>query len=76
VNPLNLCRGCGNDFTSLRLFDAHCVGAHDYEWSPGHPDGRRGLSTDEMKAKGWTVDVRGRWTDPARAADIRERLAG
>jgi hypothetical protein len=75
MTPLNLCRGCGADFTSLRLFDAHRVGAHDYHWSADRPDGRRCLSVDEMRMKSWRIDGRGRWTDPARAADVRERLA-
>lgn len=27
--PLNYCRSCGRDFTSLRAFDAHRVGTHE-----------------------------------------------
>jgi hypothetical protein len=30
TQPRNLCRGCGEDFTSTRLFDEHRVGKHEY----------------------------------------------
>jgi hypothetical protein len=74
VNPLNLCRACDNDFTSVKLFDRHRVGVHAYEWSPGRPDGRRCLTVEEMLANGWDRDANGRWVDPARIADARLRL--
>ena len=27
--PQNFCRGCGQDFTSLKAFDAHRVGSYE-----------------------------------------------
>jgi hypothetical protein len=68
LNPLNDCTACGAHFTSLELFDRHRVGRHD-------PDERRCLTVAEMKAKGWRVDGRGRWTDPARATRAQRRFA-
>jgi hypothetical protein len=75
LNPLNLCRACGNDFTSLELFDRHRVGVHNYDFSPERPDGRRCRSAGEMNAKGWTVDAGGRWLDPARASRAQTKFA-
>jgi len=49
VNPLNQCGACGEDFTSLRAFDTHCVGKHELDY-PKHPDGRRCLTPDELAA--------------------------
>jgi len=68
---LNLCRTCDQDFTSVRLFDAHRVGAYgpgDYkgdleDWSP--EQGRRCLSIEEMEERGWAQNERDRWFDPA-----------
>jgi hypothetical protein len=74
LDPLNQCSACGADFTSVRLFDAHRVGVHEYDCSPERPDGRRCLSSEEKQAKGWEKDGRGRWFDPARVADARARL--
>jgi hypothetical protein len=47
---MNLHASCGGDFTSVRLFDAHRVGAHAYLYAEGlkreppREDGRRCLS--------------------------------
>jgi len=68
LSPLNQCAPCGADFTSLELFDRHRIGRHD-------PDGRCCLTFAEMTAKGWRVDGRGRWKDPARAMRARHRFA-
>jgi hypothetical protein len=65
---LNACAACGADFTSLELFDRHRAGRHE-------PDGRRCLSTEEMKMNGWERDSRGRWKDPARAMRARRKFA-
>ena len=49
--PHNLCRTCGEDFTSARLFDEHRVGKHEYlhdPWDDSKADGRRCLDFDEM----------------------------
>ena len=71
---MNLCCACKTDFASVRLFDAHRVGVHEYLWSPEREDGRRCLDADEMEAKGWKFDE-GRWTNPARAARTRAYFA-
>jgi hypothetical protein len=71
MKPCNLCRGCNSDFTSLELFDAHRVGTHEYLFDAEHVDGRRCLDEDEMEARGWTKDERGRWLNPARAERAR-----
>ncbi len=73
--PLNECAACGHDFTSVELFDAHRVGKHAYDYSPGRPDGRRCLNPDEMASKGWQKNDRGRWQDPARVKRARAAFA-
>jgi hypothetical protein len=35
------------------------------DWRPTVRFGRRCLDEDEMTAKGWAKDARGRWADPA-----------
>lgn len=80
LDAVNVCAECGEDFGSVRLFDAHRVGKHAYTFSEGlgmdppREDGRRCLSIEEMRGQGWDVDERGRWRDPERASDARERL--
>ena len=78
---MNLCTACGLDFTSVRLFDAHRVGRHEYLYAEGlqleppREDGRRCLSGDEMEAKGWQQDARGRWFNPVRSERARAHFA-
>lgn len=68
---MNLCRSCNQDFSSVRGFDFHRVGRHEYTYSQGlkfEPmveDGRRCLSTDELHMRGFRHDERGRWCDPS-----------
>ncbi len=62
--PLNACATCGLDFASLSAFDAHRIGTHAYPWSLERPDGRRCLTEDELRARGFTLDTRGRWRRP------------
>jgi hypothetical protein len=77
--PLNGCGGCHADFTSLETFDRHRVGTYEYtleqglKLDPPREDGRRCLSPEEMQAKSWERNDKGRWTDPARSD--RARLA-
>jgi len=67
---MNLCRSCGHDFASVKAFDAHRVGKHEYTaaeglaLSPPRHDGRRCLTRSEMTTKGWETDPRGRWVHP------------
>ena len=74
VPPANQCGACGEDFNGIRLFDSHRVGRHAYDYSAERPKGRRCLTAAEMLAAGWCQDDRGRWVDPARAQDARNRF--
>jgi len=78
--PLNGCRECACDFTSLRLFDAHRVGVNAYTYSesvamePMREDGRRCLGADEMLERGWARNDKGRWFDPEESERARARF--
>lgn len=56
---MNLCRSCGEDFSAVKYFDEHRVGAHEYTFASDRLDGRRCLDTEELKALGWTLNKRG-----------------
>ena len=79
--PANGCSGCGQDFASTSLFDRHRVGLYEYTYEQGlsldppREDGRRCLDCEEMKAKGWALNDRGRWIDPVRVQAAREAFA-
>jgi hypothetical protein len=71
---LNGCETCGEDFASVKYFDAHRVGTLQYllrqglAMDPPRENGRRCLDEDEMRdKKGWERDGRGRWIDPKKA---------
>ncbi len=70
--PLNECGGCGEDFTSVSLFDRHRVGVHEYEFDLDHEDGRRCLHPHELRDKGFEQDDNGRWFDPVKRERARE----
>ncbi len=78
MTPTNLCRSCGQDFSSVRGFDLHRVGVHAYTYSEGaamdppREDGRRCLSVDEMRELGWEKNDRGLWFDPENAKRTRD----
>jgi hypothetical protein len=78
---LNLCRSCGEDFSSVRNFDRHRVGVHEYTYSQGavmappREDGRRCLVVEELEGIGLSRDRLGRWSDPDAAAATREAFA-
>jgi hypothetical protein len=42
---------------------------------PPREDGRRCLDSNQMEAKGWGLDDRGRWLDPVRLQASREAFA-
>jgi hypothetical protein len=69
----SFCRTCGEDFSGDDIFARHRVGTHEYlyaeglEMDPPREDGRRCLDVDEMEAKGWRLNKRGRWADPVKA---------
>jgi hypothetical protein len=42
------------------------------DWKPEH--GWRCLDVEEMEAKGWAKDDRGRWADPVEAERVRRRF--
>lgn len=79
--PRNFCRGCGEDFTSIKQFDRHRVGVHAYTSSEGLAmdppveDGRRCLDADQMRELGWTTNEDGYWFDPAEVERTREGLS-
>ena len=76
---MNLCRVCGLDFTGVRDFDSHRVGTHQYTYSEGlkmdpiREDGRRCLSAEEMRSKGWALDRYGRWRRKQRKMSVAVR---
>jgi hypothetical protein len=78
---LNQCSDCGEDFSSVKLFDRHRVGVHEYTYAEGfrmdppREDGRRCLEADEMVSKGWKRNERGRWVDPVEAKRTRAGFA-
>lgn len=67
---LNYCNTCGKDFKSVSAFDQHRTGTFEYDYSQGvkmdppREDGRRCMSTDEMRVKGMEQDKFGRWRKP------------
>jgi hypothetical protein len=77
---MNLCGSCDKDFSSIKGFDAHRVGVHEYTYSEGvamtpmREDGRRCLSTDEIRTKGYEKNGSGRWHDPAASKAVRNRF--
>lgn len=73
LNPANLCRGCGADFSSLKNFDRHRIGNHALNW-PEHEHGRRCLDAEELGELGFVLDAKGRYYNPAEAAGVRERF--
>jgi hypothetical protein len=72
---MNQCGVCGEDFSSVRLFDVHRVGRHEYLFGAEHLDGRRCLEVEEMRELGWELNVRGRWCDPVRSRDAASRFS-
>jgi hypothetical protein len=54
---MNLCSGCKEDFGSVSTFDAHRVGRYN-------PNNRHCLDQEEMLARHWRQDSRGRWRRP------------
>ena len=73
-HPRCQCGACGEDFSGIVLFDAHRVGDHEHDASPGLPLGRRCLSEEEMKAKGWVETPRGHWADPKAKERFKARF--
>ena len=76
---MNVCGPCGQDFSSLELFDRHRVGKYEYlydAWDESKSDGRRCLGPEGMAELGWHIDTRGRWTDRERSQRAGENLRG
>lgn len=69
----NLCRSCEEDFSSVKAFERHRVGAHDLNY-PEHENGRRCMDEEELLEAGYERDERGRWRIAPRDGE-RERLA-
>lgn len=68
---MNLCRACNQDFSSVKNFDRHRVGKHEYLFSADHLDGRRCLDIEEMTNLGWTFNERKQWHDPIETSSTR-----
>jgi hypothetical protein len=81
ANPGNWCSSCGQDFSSVSLFDRHRIGRHEYTYlegvtpDPPREDGRRCLLVEEIEEKGWALDGRQRWSDPAKVEQARRAFA-
>jgi hypothetical protein len=60
---VNLCRRCGEDFSTLRAFESHQVGSIHHDWSLVRPDGFRCLGVAELLELGWRKNRHGRWQD-------------
>jgi hypothetical protein len=56
---VSLCRACGKVFTTTSTFDKHRVGKYSLT-APAY--GRRCLTGAELKAAGWQINARGRWS--------------
>lgn len=75
---MNYCTTCKEDFASVRAFDRHRVGKHEYLYSEGlkmnppREDGRRCLGIDEMDEHGLARDGKGRWCVAAEVEHARE----
>lgn len=75
---MNLCRACGQDFSSVGLFDRHRTGRHAYTFAEGLrmdppvDDGRRCLDLSDMRSLWWEPNERGAWHDPERSAAVGE----
>ena len=54
-----LCRACGLTFSTVSNFDRHRIGKYAIA-APHH--GRRCLTADELREKGWRVKPSGGWT--------------
>ncbi|HEY8776320.1 MAG TPA: hypothetical protein VIM33_07555 [Gaiellaceae bacterium] len=61
--PLYGCSGCHLDFSSVGAFDAHRVGKYDQVFGVEHLNGRLCLDVEEMAAKGFRQNSRGRWSN-------------
>lgn len=65
---MNLCRACGQDFRSLKAFDAHQVGRCEYTFAEGmcmeppREDGFRCLDVDELEELAFVRNAFGRWS--------------
>ena len=78
MTPLNQRGACGEDFTSLTLFDRHRVGKHELDY-PEHEDGWRCLTLEQMQERGRQRDRKGRRQDPVqveRAPDAFYAVGG
>lgn len=78
---MNECGSCGNDFASLRAFDAHRVGKHAYSYSEGvrseplREDGRRCLGPSELRHVGMGLDAQDRWFLVAHRDSVRRAFS-
>jgi hypothetical protein len=72
MSERSICRGCGELFNSVSMFERHRVGP----FAPiTKPDTRRCLSPAEMTGKGWLKNAAGYWIREA-FGDARNRCQG
>ena len=64
---MNLCAVCKRDFASVRAFDRHRIGSYQ--------GGRRCLSEDELRVRGFVQNAYARWTFDEDAARARRRFS-
>ena len=81
---MNVCGACGLDFGSVKAFDAHRVGVHEYTFEQGmamippRHNGRRCLTEDEIATSEqprFARNAYGRWSlseHRARGEALRE----
>jgi len=80
AKPHNYCVSCGVDFASIKAFDKHRVGVHEYLFSEGlrmdppRENGRRCLDESELPAAGMERDEHGCWRLAANAEHARRRF--
>lgn len=75
----NFCRSCGRDFSSVKNFDKHRIGKHEYDFDwrdETKQDGRRCLNEDELREIGLVPNTKGRWHDPEDVESAARRLRG
>jgi hypothetical protein len=61
------CTSCGLTFRSAHGFDKHRIGAYS---SAPPAYGRRCLTPDELRARGYEPDGKGRWRQPYDRSEV------
>ena len=81
MKPKAFCAACGKDFSADAFFDMHRIGKHEYTlWEglnmdPPKEDGRRCLTPEELRNRGFETNEAGRWHNIANTEKMRERFS-